>query len=186
MRAMGVMGAMREVWRQVAIAGSLMVTATVLGWAIHGAAAQEVAPWTLEVSDRLELAPGHVGAIQITLRGRDRFVVARNGLLIDLVPSGRGISVRQRRYQRGDAIDAEADAPAFSIPVRAEMVGDYSLEVRVRFWICTAKICEPVDTRRVTAVTVREPVAVMDAGPVSASDAASGDGPAKPRPRKRR
>lgn len=119
--------------------------------------ASSTAPWSIEVSERLELAPGAVGPVRLTLRGRGRHSVAQSGLRLDLTPSARGISVRQRRYQRGDAAEAEAAEPSFSIPVRAEVAGAYTLEVRVRFWVCTAKSCRPVDERRTIAVEVREP-----------------------------
>ena len=109
------------------------------------------------MSERLELAPGAVGPVRIVLRGRGRHSVAQSGLRLDLTPSARGISVRQRRYQRGEAVEAEAAEPSFSIPVRAEAAGAYTLDVRVRFWVCTAKSCQPVDERRSIAVEVREP-----------------------------
>jgi hypothetical protein len=115
------------------------------------------APWAIELGDRLELTPGAVSPVRITLRGRGRHGVAPSGLRIDLTPSARGISVRQRRYQRGDAAEADTATPTFSIPVRAEAAGSYSLDVRVRFWVCTAKSCQPVDERRAIAVEVREP-----------------------------
>lgn len=115
------------------------------------------APWAIELGDRLELTPGAVAPVRITLRGRGRHGVAPSGLRIDLTPSARGISVRQRRYQRGDAAEADTATPTFSIPVRAEAAGSYSLDVRVRFWVCTAKSCQPVDERRAIAVEVREP-----------------------------
>jgi hypothetical protein len=115
------------------------------------------APWSIELSERLELAPGAVGPVRIVLRGRGRHSVAQSGLRLDLMPSARGISVRQRRYQRSEAVEAEAAEPSFSIPVRAEAAGAYTLEVRVRFWVCTAKSCQPVDERRTIAVEVREP-----------------------------
>jgi hypothetical protein len=134
---------------------------------VVGEARAEEAPWSIELSERLELAPGAVGPVRIVLRGRGRHSVAQSGLRLDLTPSARGISVRQRRYQRSEAAEPEAAEPSFSIPVRAEAAGSYTLEVRVRFWVCTAKSCQPVDERRSIAVEVREPPppAVVDPPP---------------------
>jgi hypothetical protein len=109
--------------------------------------------------------PGAVAPVRITLRGRGRHGVAPSGLRIDLTPSARGLSVRQRLYQRGDAVEADSATPTFSIPVRAEAAGSYSLDVRVRFWVCTAKSCQPVDERRAIAVEVREPPPPAPAAP---------------------
>lgn len=142
-------------WVKVALALAAATAAPV--------AADPSASWALEVSERLELAPGAVATVSVALSGRNRYQVARRGpLLIDISPSGRGISVRQRRYQRGDADAADAAAPSFSIPVRAEAAGSYQVEIRARFWVCTASLCQPVDQRRAVAVEVRQPVRAGD------------------------
>ncbi|MEZ4360802.1 MAG: hypothetical protein R3B48_11515 [Kofleriaceae bacterium] len=119
------------------------------------------APWRVELSARVELVPGDVGAVALTLSGRGRYGVARAGVLIDLV-APEGLSVRQRRYHREDAVDPEAAAPAFSIPVRAEAPGSYALTVRARFWVCSPKHCLPVELRRVVEVVAIAPA--VDAG----------------------
>jgi hypothetical protein len=114
------------------------------------------AAWEVAIDERLELVVGTVANAKVRLRGRGRYSVARSGLLIDLKPA-RGLGVRQRRYQRGDAVDGEAAEASFSIPVRGEAVGAHALELRVRFWVCAAKSCLPVDERRTVAIEVREP-----------------------------
>lgn len=137
-----------------------------------GEARAEEPAWELAIDERLELVVGTVANAKVRLRGRGRYIVARSGLLIDLKPA-RGLGVRQRRYQRGDAVEGEAAEASFSIPVRGEAVGAHALELRVRFWVCAAKSCLPVDERRTVAIEVREappppapPASPLPPGPV--------------------
>lgn len=142
--------------RAAAAAAVAAVAITVLLGPAGVSRADEPAPWVIEVSERLELLPGAVGTTRVVLRGRGRHAVGKSGLLIDLTPA-RGLSLRQRRYQRADAAEAEAAEPSFAIPVRADAAGSYTLELRLRFWVCTPRSCQPVDERRAVAVEVREP-----------------------------
>ncbi len=141
----------------------------------------EAAPWAIELGERLELVPGTVGAAALTVRGKGRHSVARSGLLVDLEPSAKGLSVRQRRYQRADAAEAEAAEPSFSIPVRAEAAGSYALKVRVRFWVCAQRSCLPVDEQRLVIVEVVEPAAPVATEPPAVSPPVVSP-PAKPGP----
>lgn len=108
------------------------------------------------MSEAPELLPGAVRPLRVTLRGHGRYTIARSGLRLELT-APRGLALRQRRYQRTDAIEADAADPSFSIPVRAEAAGSYSLELRLRFWACTPRSCHPVDEKRTISVEVREP-----------------------------
>jgi hypothetical protein len=64
------------------------------------------------------------------------------------------VSVKRRRLGRTDAVDPEADAPRFAVPLRADNAGDFALRVRLRFWLCGQKICKPVDAKRTVTVAV--------------------------------
>lgn len=128
----------------------------VFGAGDAGDARGDEAAWAIELDERIQLQPGKAAPVKLTLRGGGRHSVARSGLLVDLKPA-RGLGVRQRRYQRGDAVEAEASDPSFAIPVRGEALGEHALEIRVRFWVCAQKSCLPVDERRTVAIEVREP-----------------------------
>lgn len=148
-----------------------------VGLGIRDARGDDEATWAIELDERVQLQPGKAAPVKLTLRGRGRHSVARSGLLVDLKPA-RGLGVRQRRYQRGDAVEAEASEPSFAIPVRGEALGEHALEVRVRFWVCAQKSCLPVDERRTVAIEVREPPPPAPQEPPSAPTPP----PAKPAP----
>ena len=152
-----------------AAAGLAMLFAMAGMGGLSGEARAEESAWELAVDERLALVVGTVANAKVRLRGRGRYTMARSGLLIDLKPA-RGLGVRQRRYQRGDAVEGEAAEASFSIPVRGEAVGAHALELRVRFWVCAAKSCLPVDERRTVAIEVREapapPASPPPPGPV--------------------
>ncbi|HRC56587.1 MAG TPA: hypothetical protein PKU97_11730, partial [Kofleriaceae bacterium] len=103
-----------------------------------GAASTASQGWTLEVPARLELALAAVGSIKVVLRGGPRHKVASSGVLVELAVPARGLGIRQRRYQRADAVDPSVESPelAFAIAVRAEALGSYVLQVHVRVWVC--------------------------------------------------
>ena len=77
-------------------------------------------------------------------------------MIIDLVAPA-GISLRKRRLGRGEAVDPEADAPRFAVPVRATEPGEHAVKIRVRFWVCGGKACRPIDVRRAAVVAVAAP-----------------------------
>lgn len=126
---------------------------------LSGPAHADVAPWALEVPERVTLAVGEVAQLPLVLRAGGRYQVAPVGVVLELTPPERGLGLRQRRYQRGDAGGDEGVAAAlpFEVSVRGEAAGSYELGVRARFWACTARLCVPVDQRRSVAITVAPP-----------------------------
>ncbi|HEX5062895.1 MAG TPA: hypothetical protein VFV99_26155 [Kofleriaceae bacterium] len=113
--------------------------------------------WDLRIPERVELVPGASGTLPITINvDRGRTISKDAGLTIDLAPEG-GVSVKKRRLGRGDAVDPEADAPRFAVPLRADAAGDFAVKVHVRFWLCGSKVCRPIEARRSVAVAVTTP-----------------------------
>jgi hypothetical protein len=110
--------------------------------------------WELHVPERVEVATGNTGtlAIEISL-DRGQTISKDAGLVLDLAPDG-GVSLKRRRLSRTDAVDPDADAPRFSIPLHAEATGDFTLKLHVRFWLCDTRVCRPIDARRTVAVSV--------------------------------
>jgi hypothetical protein len=139
------------------------------------ASAETDAGWELRIPERVELTTGTSGTLPITITiDRGRTISKDAGITIDLAPEG-GVSVKKRRLGRGDAVDPEADAPRFAVPVRAEAAGDFALEVELRFWLCGQKVCRPIEARRRVIVAVTTP-APPPAPPVDAGvDAAPPD-----------
>jgi hypothetical protein len=113
-------------------------------------------PWQLELRAPAPVTTGAVATVALTLGGRGRHQLARSGLVLELSPSP-GLSVRQRRYQRRDAIEPDAAALAFELPVRGEAAGRHLLTLRVQFWVCTPRLCVPIELRREVVVEVADP-----------------------------
>jgi len=114
--------------------------------------------WELKVPERVDLTAGTSGTLPISLAvDRGRTISKDAGIVLDLAPEGGGVTVKKRRLGRGDAVDPDADAPRFSVPLRAEAAGDFVLHVRLRFWVCGQKVCKPVDVKRNVTVSVVPP-----------------------------
>ncbi len=112
--------------------------------------------WELRIPERIDLVAGGAGTLPITINvDRGRTISKDAGLTIDLAPEG-GVTVKRRRLGRNDAVDPEADAPRFAVPVRSDTRGDFTIKVHVRFWLCGSKVCRPVDARRSVTVVVAE------------------------------
>ena len=146
-----------------------MLGLTVLGLVGLGARAeaQHETGWELHVPDHLELPSGTSGTLALSIAIDRGLTISKDGgLILDLAPEG-ALTVKRRRLGRADAVDPDAEAPRFQIPVHGEGSGDFALKVHVRFWLCGDKVCRPIDARRTIAVTVvppPSPAAPPDAG----------------------
>jgi hypothetical protein len=119
--------------------------------------AQQASGWELRIPERIELTTGTSGTLPITITlDRGRTVSKDAGMTIDLAPDA-AVQIKKRRLARTDAVDPEADAPRFAIPVRAETVGDFAVRVRLQFWLCGQKVCRPIEARRSVLVAVSAP-----------------------------
>jgi hypothetical protein len=128
------------------------------------AEAQRQPGWEVRVADRVEVAAGTGGAIAISIAVDRGLTVSKDAaVIVDLV-APPGVTLRKRRLGRGEAVDPEADAPRFAVPVRATEAGDHAVKIRVRFWVCGGKACRPVDVRRSAIVAVPAAAPPVDAG----------------------
>jgi hypothetical protein len=129
-----------------------------------GAEAQRQPGWEVRVGDKVELVTGASGTIPIAIAVDRGLTVSRDAqVIVDLAPEP-GLTFRRRRLGRGDAVDPEADAPRFAVPVRADADGEHTVKLRIRFWLCGGKACRPIDVRRTAVVSVAPPPASADAG----------------------
>ena len=115
------------------------------------------AGWELRIPERVEVATGASGTLPITITvDRGRTISKDAGVILDLAPEG-ALTIKKRRLGRTDAVDPEADAPRFAVPVRADTAGDYTIKVHLRFWLCGSTVCRPVDARRSVTIAVTSP-----------------------------
>jgi hypothetical protein len=143
----------------------------VLVWA--PAEAQREPGWDLRVSERVEVAAGASAPLTIALAVDRGLTVSKDAAVIIDLAVEAGIAVKKKRLGRGDAVDPEADAPRFAVPVRADAPGDHVVRLRVRFWLCGTRSCRPIDVRRTVTVSVAATSVGSDAG-VDARSAEAG------------
>ena len=112
-------------------------------------------PWELKIPERLEIVAGQSGTLPIAIAvDRGRTISKDAALILDLASDG-GVTVKKKRLGRGDAVDPDADAPRFAVALHGEAVGEFTLRVHLRFWLCGGRVCRPVDARRTVAVAVQ-------------------------------
>lgn len=145
--------------------------------ALGAAAAHAVAPghagarprYDVRVPERVELVAGAGGVLPLSLEvERGASISSAAAVTLDLQPDP-AIGVKRRRLGRGDAVDPDAAAPRFAIPLRADTAGDFALRVRARFWLCGQKVCHPVEARRNVVIAVTAPVAPPSPAPLPAA-----------------
>ncbi len=130
-----------------------------------GAEAQRQPGWEVRIGDKVVLAPGASGTIPVSIAVDRGLTVSRDAqVILDLSPEP-GLTFRKRRLGRTDAVDPEADAPRFAVPVRGDSEGEHTVKLRIRFWLCGGTSCKPIDVKRTAVVSVAASVAPgVDAG----------------------
>ena len=119
-----------------------------------GAEAQGEPGWELKLPERVELEAGGTATLPISITVDRGLTISKDaGIVLDLAPDG-GVSVKHRRLGRADAVDPDAEAPRFAVPLHAEATGDFTIKVHARFWLCRTKTCRPIDARRTVAVAI--------------------------------
>jgi hypothetical protein len=109
----------------------------------------------VRVPERVEVAVGATGQLALAIAVDRGLVVSRDApVIIDLAPEA-GASLKKRRIGRGDAVDPGADAPRFVVNVKGDAAGEHGLRIRVRFWLCAARTCRPIDVVKTATVAVQ-------------------------------
>ena len=110
--------------------------------------------WEVKIPERVEMTTAAGGTLPISIVVDRGLSLSKDAsIVIDLAPEP-GVSVKRRRLGRTDAVDPEADAPRFAVPLRADNAGDFAMRVRLRFWLCGQKVCKPIDAKRTVTVAV--------------------------------
>lgn len=121
--------------------------------------------WELKIPERLELVAGAGGALPIAVTIDRGLRISKDAaIIVDLAPDA-AIGIKRRRLGRADAVDPDADAPRFSVALRADTPGDFAMRVRIRLWLCGSRVCRPVEARRNVAISVTAPPAPTPANP---------------------
>jgi hypothetical protein len=130
--------------------------------AMPAGAQQRDVGWEVRIPEKIEVTLGDAGATLPIAIAVDRgFVISKDApVILDVVASG-GVSTRKPRLGRPDAVDPEADAPRWAVPLKTTGSGDHVVKIRLRGWLCGGRSCRPLDVRRQTTVvvTAQKPVA---------------------------
>jgi hypothetical protein len=98
------------------------------------------------------VAVGQGGAISVTVAAEPGYTISRDGPLRIAVTAPTGLVMAKRRYARADAADARADDPRFDLRFKVEAVGEHTVAMTLRFWVCAARSCRPVSLERTVLV----------------------------------
>ena len=131
---------------------ALLVSAVLL----LGARAEAQRPPGLDVRvpERVDAVAGTSVALPIAIAVDRGLTVSKDApVIVDLAPD-TGVTIKKRRLGRGDAVDPDADAPRFTVAVRADAAGEHAVKIRLRLWLCGGKVCRPLDVRRQTTIAV--------------------------------
>ena len=144
-----------------------------LGWLVPAvlaaalgapAVAQGDPGWDVRVPERIDVAVGQAAPLSIAIAVDRGLTVSKDAAVILDLALDAGASVKKRRLGRGDAMDPDADAPRFVVPVRGDDPGDHAVRLHLRFWLCGARACRPIDVRRTATISVAAQTPKPDAG----------------------
>ena len=110
--------------------------------------------WEVRVPETLELVLGEPGTLPIAIAVDRGFVISKDAPVIVDVTAASGVSTRKPRLGRPDAVDPEADAPRFAVPLKTAAAGEHVVKIRVRMWLCGGRACRPLDVKRQATVVV--------------------------------
>jgi hypothetical protein len=128
------------------------------------AGAQGEPGWDVRIAERVEVAAGQAAALSVAIAVDRGLTVSKDAAVILDLAMDAGVSVKKRRLGRADAMDPDADAPRFVVPVRGDAPGDHPVRLHLRFWLCGAHTCRPIDVRRTAIVSVAAQTPKPDAG----------------------
>ena len=118
------------------------------------ASAQRSPGWELKVPERIEVTIGQAATLPIAIAIDRGLTVSKDAPVIVTIQPDPGVVIKKRRLGRADAVDPEADAPRFAIPVRGDTAGEHAVKLHVKLWLCGGKVCKPLEIRRQSTIVV--------------------------------
>ena len=103
---------------------------------------------------RIEVAVGATATLPLAIAIDRGLTVSKDAPVIVTLKVEPGVTIKKRRLGRADAVDPEADAPRFAIPVRGDTAGEHVVKLHVKLWLCGGKVCKPLEIRRQSTVFV--------------------------------
>lgn len=116
--------------------------------------------WEVRIPERVEVTLGEPGTLPIAIAVDRGLVISKDAPVIVDVAAATGVTPRKPRLGRADAVDPEADAPRFAVPLKATATGEHVVQIRLRMWLCGGRSCRPLDVKRRAIVAVTGPKSV--------------------------
>ncbi|MEJ7604350.1 MAG: hypothetical protein WKG01_41200, partial [Kofleriaceae bacterium] len=98
--------------------------------------AQRAPTWELRIPDRIEVALGATAVLPIAIAVDRGLTVSKDAPVIVALAPPPGVTLKKRRLGRADAVDPEADAPRFAVPIRGDTAGEHVVKVHLKLWLC--------------------------------------------------
>ena len=132
--------------------------------------AQRAPTWELRIPDRIEVAVGATAVLPIAIAVDRGLTVSKDAPVIVALAAPPGVAIKKRRLGRADAVDPEADAPRFAVPIKGDSAGEHVVKLHLKLWLCGGKACRPLEIRRQATIVVATPAppppdAGVDAAP---------------------
>lgn len=152
------------------VAGVVMALSGALGLARSGPARAQAQGTATAGPDRIELriaAPSSIEAgataqLSVTLvpgRGFGLPPAGRWGLTVTSTPAAV-VVIERGKFQRRDAADPDADAPRIAFKAQGGEPGRADLRFKFHGWVCSVRLCYPVETSVTAGITVTAPAPV--------------------------
>jgi hypothetical protein len=115
--------------------------------------------WEVRVPDKVEMSSAELGMLPIVIAVDRGLVISKDAPVIVDVVAPPGVTIRKPRLGRPDAVDPEADAPRFAVPLKSTTAGEHVVKIRLRMWLCGGRSCRPLDVKKqaTVVVTVQNP-----------------------------
>lgn len=118
------------------------------------ASAQRDTGWEVRIPEKVEVALGETAQLAISIAVDRGFTISKDAQVILDVVAAAGVTTRKPRLGRPDAVDPEADAPRFAVPLKPVAAGEHVVKIRLRMWLCGGRSCRPLDVKRQATIVV--------------------------------
>jgi hypothetical protein len=135
------------------------VTPRVLALLVLTASVAHAQGWEVRVPDKVEMSSTEPGTLPIAIAVDRGLVISKDAPVIVDVVTPAGVTTRKPRLGRPDAVDPEADAPRFAVPLKSTTAGEHVVKIRLRMWLCGGRSCRPLDVKKqaIVVVTTQNP-----------------------------
>jgi hypothetical protein len=109
--------------------------------------------WEVRIPDKVEVTLGEAATLPIAIAVDRGLVISKDApVIVDVTATG--VTAKKPRLGRPDAVDPEADAPRWAVPLKTTAAGEHVVKIRLRMWLCGGRSCRPLDVKRQATIVV--------------------------------